>query len=92
MMNILAVARQRPVIIQSLFPLIRGEGPPPEEIDEYVRRLQELQNGGAQIASVQIYSAHRPPHQPACSHLALATLSGIANRVRKGTGLKTEVF
>ena len=54
--NILFVGRQRPVIIQSLFPLLKGEEPPVEEIEQYVQRLRELREAGAQIPQVQIYS------------------------------------
>src|SRR5262249_17775321 len=39
--NIRMLGRQRPVIIQSLFPAIGGEEPPLEEIDQYARRLLE---------------------------------------------------
>lgn len=91
--NILLIGRERPVIIQSLFPLIADAEPPPGEIEQYVQRLQELKAGGAQIAMVQIYSAHRPPHRgECCGHLPLKTLSYIARRVREVTGLKAEVF
>ena len=91
--NILLIGRERPVIIQSLFPLIAGTEPPPGEIEQYVQRLQELKAGGAQITMVQIYSAHRPPHRgDCCGHLPLKTLSYIARRVREVTGLKVEVF
>jgi wyosine [tRNA(Phe)-imidazoG37] synthetase (radical SAM superfamily) len=90
--NILTVARERPVIIQSLFPLINRQAPPLDEIEQYVERLKELTVAGAQIAMVQVYSAHRPPHRPQCEHLPLKTLSHIARRVREVTGLKAEVF
>jgi len=91
--NILLVGRERPVVIQSLFPLIAGEEPPPGEIEQYVQRLQELKAGGAQIATVQIYSAHRPPQRgDLCGHLPLKSLSYIARRVREVTGLRAEVF
>jgi len=92
MSNILLIARERPVVIQSLFPLIDGEEPPSDEIEEYVHRLKELKTGGAQISLVQVYSAHRPPHRPICGHLPLKALSRIAQRVREVTGLKAEVF
>jgi wyosine [tRNA(Phe)-imidazoG37] synthetase (radical SAM superfamily) len=92
MSNILLIARERPVVIQSLFPLIDGEDPPSDEIDEYVHRLKELKADGAQISLVQVYSAHRPPHRPTCGHLPLKVLSRIAQRVREATGLKAEVF
>jgi len=92
MSNILLIARERPVVIQSLFPLIDGEDPPSDEIEEYVHRLKELKTSGAQISLVQVYSAHRPPHRPTCGHLPLKVLSRIAQRVREVTGLKAEVF
>jgi wyosine [tRNA(Phe)-imidazoG37] synthetase (radical SAM superfamily) len=90
--NILLVARQRPVIIQSLFPLLNGEEPTVEEIEQYAQRLNELRLAGAQIPLVQIYSATRPSAHSKCGHLPLKTLAGIAERVREVSGLKAEVF
>jgi len=90
--NILLLARQRPVVIQSLFPSINGEEPPLEEIEQYAQRLKELKARGAQIPLVQIYSATRPTPNSGISHLPLKTLSRIAQTVRQVTGLKAEVF
>jgi len=90
--NIVRVGRKRPVVIQSLFPLMHGEEPPAEEIEEYVQRLKELKAAGAQIALVQVYSVHRPPHRTDCEHMPLRSLSLIARRVREATGLRAEVF
>jgi wyosine [tRNA(Phe)-imidazoG37] synthetase (radical SAM superfamily) len=90
--NILFVARQRPVVIQSLFPSVGSEAPPASEIEAYVQRLRELKEAGAQIPLVQIYSATRPTAHPECGHLPLRTLSHIAQRVREVSGLKAEVF
>jgi wyosine [tRNA(Phe)-imidazoG37] synthetase (radical SAM superfamily) len=90
--RILVVARRRPVVIQSLFPALNGVEPAAREIEEYVRCLNELRVAGAQIALVQIYSATRPTPSSACGHLPLKVLSGIAQAVRQGTGLKAEVF
>ena len=90
--NLLDLARERPVIIQSLFPAIGGEGPPASEIEAYVQRLKALKEAGAQIPLVQIYSATRPTAHPECGHLPLRTLSAIARRVREAAGLKAEVF
>jgi len=92
MTNILLVARRRPVVIQSLFPAINGEEPPDFEIEEYARRLKELKQAGAEISLVQIYSANRPMARQGCSHLPLKTLSLIAQRVRRVTGLQAEVY
>lgn len=90
--NILALGRQRPMVIQSLFPAIGGEEPPLEEIEQYSRRLLELKEAGAEISLVQIYSATRPSANSDCGHLPLRVLSRIANTVRQATGLKAEVF
>ena len=90
--NILRLARQRPVIIQSLFPLIRGEPPSTAEIEAYAQNLRRLKESGAEIPLVQIYSATRPTPNAACEHLPLRTLSHIAQRVREVAGLNAEVF
>jgi wyosine [tRNA(Phe)-imidazoG37] synthetase (radical SAM superfamily) len=90
--NILELGRQRPVVIQSLFPAINEQEPSSEEIEQFAQRLKELKARGAQISLVQIYSAARPMSHSECGHLPLRTLSHIAQTVRQETGLKTEVF
>lgn len=90
--NTLLVGRQRPIIIQSLFPMVFDQEPPPEEIDEYILRLNDLKNAGARISLVQIYSATRPFAHPDCGHLPLKILSRISQRIKAETGLKAEVF
>jgi wyosine [tRNA(Phe)-imidazoG37] synthetase (radical SAM superfamily) len=90
--NACLIGRKRPIIIQSLFPLISGWEPPEEEIDAYVKRLQDLKERGAMISLVQIYSATRPPAHPNCSHIPLQTLARICRRIKAEVGLKAEVF
>jgi 4-hydroxy-3-methylbut-2-en-1-yl diphosphate synthase IspG/GcpE len=90
--KILRIGRERPIIIQSLFPQLDGQEPPPDEIEAYVGQLQNLKENGAQISLVQVYSAHRPSHRPNCGHLPLKVLSRIAHRVREVTGIPAEVF
>ncbi len=90
--NILRLGRRRPVVIQSLFPLIDGEEPSADEITKYVARLQELKAAGALISLVQVYSATRPNGNDRCGHLPLKSLFRIAKIVRNETGLKAEVF
>jgi wyosine [tRNA(Phe)-imidazoG37] synthetase (radical SAM superfamily) len=90
--NLRLLGRQRPIVIQSLFPAINGEEPPPEEIEQYAMRLRELKESGAQISLVQIYSATRPIQNAGCGHLPLRSLSRIAQVVRLVSGLKAEVF
>ncbi len=86
------LARVRPVIIQSLFPLIDGREPPQREIEMYARNLRQLRDEGARIPLVQVYSAHRPAVNAQCGHLPLRTLSRIAQTVREISGLCVEVF
>jgi wyosine [tRNA(Phe)-imidazoG37] synthetase (radical SAM superfamily) len=90
--NILLLGRQRPVIIQSLFPAIHGEEPPLDEIRAYAARLKELKTAGAQISLVQIYSAARPGVNAEWGHLPLRVLSQIAQTVRHTADLRAEVF
>ena len=90
--NILALGRERPVIVQSLFASLNGAEPPAEEIEEYTRRLAELKRGGAQISLVQIYSPTRPTPNSQCGHLPLKSLSRIAQAARAASGLRVEVF
>lgn len=90
--NILALGRERPLVIQSLFPMVHDQEPDWDDIEQYVQRLAELKAKGAQISLVQVYSAHRPTATSDCSHLSLHFLSRIAHRVREATGLEAEVF
>jgi wyosine [tRNA(Phe)-imidazoG37] synthetase (radical SAM superfamily) len=92
MANTLLIGRQRPVVIQSLFPAIHDREPAAEEIDQYIARLKDLKREGARISLVQIYSATRPIAHPECTHLRLKSLSPICQRVTTETGLKAEVF
>ncbi len=90
--NILLLGRQRPIVIQSLFPSINDEEPPLEEIEQYAHRLLELKNSGAAISLVQIYSANRPAPNSEFGHLPLKVLSRIAHVVRQTAKLRAEVF
>ena len=92
MENAWLIGRKRPIVIQSLFPLLGGWEPLPEEIDEYIQRLHELKDGGAMISLVQIYSATRPAAHPDCGHVPLQSLARICRRVKTETGLRAEVF
>ena len=90
--DILALARQRPVIIQSLFPMQDGVPLGEQEIEAYALRLRALREAGAMIPLVQIYSATRPMARPRCGHLPLRRLTQIAQMVRQVAGLNAEVF
>ncbi len=89
--SILSLGRQRPVVIQSLFPSFRGEPPPAEEVERYAHRLLELKKAGARISLVRIYSALHPTRLPEYGHLSLKELSKVAQAVRQIADLDTEV-
>ena len=90
--NIHLIGNKRPIVIQSLFPLIGGQEPEPGEIDQYVQRLRELKDSGTMISLVQVYSASRQAAHPECEHLPLPALARICRRIKAETGIKAEVF
>lgn len=90
--NIVALGRQRPVTIQSLFCSIDGVSLSDSEIETYANQLRELKEEGANIALVQVYSVTEKPAHSGCRHLPLAELSQIARHIKSITGLKVEVF
>jgi wyosine [tRNA(Phe)-imidazoG37] synthetase (radical SAM superfamily) len=92
MENAALIGRKRLIIIQSLFPLIARQEPPPEEIDKYILLLGNLKQGGTRASLVQVYSATRPMAHSDCGHLRLKTLSQISQRIKAETGLRAEVF
>ena len=94
--NIAQTAKVRPIVIQSLFLKIRGEGPSTEEIEEYCRRLREIGN----IKLVQVYTIARKaltvvdgvPAWQFLSALSNEEVDAIAERVRNEAGVKAEGF
>jgi len=90
--NILSLGKERPVGIQSLFPLFENTAPTRTEISAYIERLKELKESGAQITKVQVYSAGRTARNTSCDHLPLRTLFEICRQIKTETGLNAEVF
>ena len=89
--NLRRVARERPIVIQSLFLTYDGRGPVEEEIDAYVARLCELIEAGGRIDRVQVYTVARPPADPRVGALGDERLEPIAARVR-AVGIPAEVY
>jgi wyosine [tRNA(Phe)-imidazoG37] synthetase (radical SAM superfamily) len=89
--NLTSVARERPIVIQSLFMRYDGAPPSPDEIDAYVERLAEIQDAGGRIELVQVYTVARQPSDPRCEALPQTALEAIAAKVR-ALGLAAEVF
>jgi wyosine [tRNA(Phe)-imidazoG37] synthetase (radical SAM superfamily) len=89
--NIAAAARIRPIVIQSLFMRINGDGPPEAEIDAFCERLAEITAAGGRLKLVQVYTVARPPAESFVTPLTDAELEAIAANVRS-RGISAEVF
>ena len=90
--NILDLARERPVVIQSLFTSVDGVGPTSDEISALGQRIKTLKSKGAKIPLVQVYSPTRPTHRNRCEHLPLGQLSDIAKEITRISGVTAEAF
>ncbi len=90
--NILFVAKQRPIVIQSLFMQVNQQPPGAAEIDAYCERLNETINAGGQIKLVQVYTIARRTTEDYVTSLSSEQVDQIAQKVKGKTNLNTEVF
>jgi wyosine [tRNA(Phe)-imidazoG37] synthetase (radical SAM superfamily) len=89
--NLLLIARERPIVIQSLFLAWGGVGPDDREIEAWTGRLRALVAGGGRIDLVQVYTVSRPPADRTIGALPPDRLEAIAESAR-ALGLRAEVF
>jgi wyosine [tRNA(Phe)-imidazoG37] synthetase (radical SAM superfamily) len=89
--NLLLVARERPIVIQSLFLTLEGAGPDDAEISAWVERLRGIVAGGGRIDHVQVYTVARAPSDPRCGALGIERLEAIASAARQA-GLTATVY
>jgi len=91
--DIAAVARDRPVVIQTLFFRLDGRGPGEKEIAGYTARLREILAAGGRIKLVQLHTIARSPLSPRASALADDELDEIAAAVKSSLSeLAVETF
>jgi wyosine [tRNA(Phe)-imidazoG37] synthetase (radical SAM superfamily) len=90
--NLLLAAKVRPIVIQSLFMSVNGEPPSEREIDEYVKRLKEIADGGGTIKLVQVYTVARRPAESYVKSLSDDAVDAIAAKVRDGARLPAECY
>ena len=90
--NLLATAKARAIIIQSLFLKVHGEPMSASELESYCDRLQELSARGGQIREVHLYTVARPTPEAFATKLEPAELESVAATVRERTGLTVAVF
>ncbi len=81
--GITAVARERAVVIQTLFFRIDGLGPDRAEVSAYTDRLREILDGGGLIRLVQVHTIARSPLSPSASSLPDEQLDALADTVRQ---------
>jgi len=90
--NIIAVGRERPIVIQSLFMRVHGEPPSAAEITAFIARLKEITATGGSIRHVQVYTVARAPAQAYVTALTDEEVDGITERVRREAGLPADFF
>ena len=90
--NLRDAARVRPLVIQSLFLTIAGEGPSDDEIAAYCDRLAEIRAAGGTIDRVQVYTVARRPAEAEVGPLTTVQVDRIAATVRDRVGVLVEVF
>jgi wyosine [tRNA(Phe)-imidazoG37] synthetase (radical SAM superfamily) len=90
--SILATARVRPIVIQTLWFRVHGQAPPAQEIEAYCARLRELLDAGAQLKAIQLYSIARAPAEKYAGPLSDAELDGIAETVAARVPVPVEKY
>ena len=89
--NLLLVARERPIVVQSLFLAMDGVGPDEGEIAAWASRLRDVVAHGGRIDHVQVYTVARAPADPRVAALPAERLETIAAAARAG-GVDARVF
>lgn len=90
--NITQAARQRPLVIQSLFMRIDGAPPDDAELTAYCQRLRDIVAAGGQLKLVQICTVARRPAETYVQPLKDEEVDRIAAMVRQMTGLNAAPF
>jgi wyosine [tRNA(Phe)-imidazoG37] synthetase (radical SAM superfamily) len=90
--NILQTARERPVVIQSLWMRIDGAAPPWCEIEAFSGRLNDLRDSGAKLKAIHLHTIARRPAEDFVSPLSDEELDNIARTVRSNVNVPVEVF
>jgi wyosine [tRNA(Phe)-imidazoG37] synthetase (radical SAM superfamily) len=90
--NILEVARDQSLVIQTLWMRIKSGVPPRSEIEAYCRQLNHLLQKGAQLKALQLYTIARDPAESYVSSLMDTELDDIAAAVRRSVAVPVETY
>ena len=90
--NILRTAQKRDIIIQTLFMNINDQPPSTQELIAYCNTLNEMQQKGALIKSVQIHTIAREPAYNVAKALSKQQLDDIVDLVKAHTRIEIEKY
>ncbi len=91
--NLQHCAKIRPIVIQSLFMKVHGNGPSDAEITAYIGRLRDILQAGGQIKLVQAYTVARTTTEAYATALSAEELSYIAKNIMQNVpGISVEVY
>ena len=90
--NLTAAARERPIVIQSLFMRMHGAGPSPAEVDDYCNCLKKISAPPGCIKLVQVHTVARRPAEAWVSPLTDDEVDALAGRIHAETGLPTAAY
>jgi wyosine [tRNA(Phe)-imidazoG37] synthetase (radical SAM superfamily) len=90
--NLAFTARERPIVVQSLFLKMNGQAMPLGELAAYCQRLREIVAAGGCIQEVHAYTIARPTPEPWVSRLEPAELEATASEIRRQTGLRVTSY
>ncbi len=89
--NLMLLARERPIVVQSLFLALEGRGPEEAEVEAWAGRLRAIREQGGRIDHVQVYTVARPPSDPRFTALGREQLEAIAESARQA-GVDAAVY
>ena len=79
--NIQGAARERAIVIQSLFVRVDGQRMSEAEVSAYADRLGEILAAGGQVSLVQLHTLARRPRDSRISSLSRGELDAIAEEI-----------
>jgi hypothetical protein len=90
--NITAAAQVRPLVIQALFMRVHGQPPPPDELEAFCDRLNEIIAAGGKLKLVQVYTVARQPAESYVAPLPDAEVDAIVDLVQRRTGIPARSY
>lgn len=90
--NLRETAKERPILIQSLFLKIHGQAMGKAELTAYCSRLRDITDAGGNIREVQAYTVARPTPETFATRLDPAELEALGAVIRKQAELPVEIY